>query len=92
MPYLYWETSSKQNDMELFCSVMYLIDLFGGPVDIANALKSLKSYDINLLRLLLEAYDEKKDLKFLDELTPEKIEKLKALAQRRKRNPITSTR
>ena len=78
--------------MELSCSVTYLVDLFSGPDDIPNALESLKSYDINLLSLLLEAYDEKKDLKFLDELTPEKIEKLKALAQRRKRNPITSTR
>ena len=84
MPYLHWETSSKQNDMEFFCSVTYLTELFTDPIDILSVLKSLKSYDTNLLRLLLEAYDEEKDLKSLDELTPAKIDKLKASTPEKK--------
>jgi len=76
--------------MELFCSAMYLTDLFSNNATIESVLEGLKPYDTNLLRLLLQAYDEKKDLSMLDELTPKKIEKLRKLEPEKKAKSDTS--
>lgn len=66
--------------MELFCSVLYLANLFKS-IDSddkrVDTFKSLTSYDSNLLTILLEAYDKKRELRFANELTPESIEKLR---------------